>query len=307
MYTEHFTMVLTYILIGLIIGGLLFGIVKKKNLFFTNLFVIYFIICAITSVLFKKGIPSNLSLLPVCPIIIFSIGEILELVWNEIIKVFLPKSKGLVLGTGIVVCFSLIVNHFIHRVDFTINNNLRICLYDSIMGSYSNPLDSEELKELHMPFYQKQFLYRYGYDVYYKKYTLESMSFRETLQMIENQKFDALIKIDNNDILIKYKYEFNKLGIDVKSLPEMVEFILIKRGEGTTIEYIENFDKSDNMRDTILGTLTLFYGDNDSYGIYMDGYECLVVKSEEVEPDISICVWQNGNEEPMDYKLYVEE
>ena len=39
----------------------------------------------------------------------------------------------------------------------------------------------------------------------------------------------------------------------------------------------------------------------------MDGYECLVVKSEEVEPDISICVWQNGNEEPMDYKLYVEE
>lgn len=306
MYTERFVGTGTLLLIILFIVAALFGMVRKKKLFFVYLFILYFAICSATSVMFGKGLPTDRFLYPTCPLIIFAIGEALALFWNSMIKVICNKWSRPLWSAVSVIFSALFLLHFIKETDFTINNDLRTHLHDSVMGAYHNSLDSEELHYLHIPFYQKQFLYRYGYDIYLKKYTIEAMSLAETLQMLQNEKFNALIEINNRAVLDEYQYEFKKLGINIKHLPERTDFILLNRGAKERMEYIYDFKDSDNTQETILGTMSLFYGENGSYGIYVNGNECLAVWPEELSPDISICVWHNGEDEPFDYKLFAE-
>ena len=238
--------------------------------------------------------------------IVFAVGEALQLFWDDIIGAYCAGWNRMLWTVFSVGCSCFFLLHFVRSVDYNMNNDLRTKLYDSVMGAYEEPLDSEELHDLHTYFYQGQFLYRYGYDIYLKKYTIETMSLGETLRMLSNDKFNALIEIDDRDALKQYTYEFKKLGIDLKNVPEATDYILLRRDGEENMEYIYDFKGSDHTQDTIMGMMSLYYGENGSYGVYMDGMECLTVKTEEMQPIAAICVWQNGKEEPMDYKVYGE-
>lgn len=302
-YTGRFAVIGTGIFIILLAGSGLLGIIKKKKLFFTWLLYIYFALCSAMAVIFGKGMPSALALLPACPMMIFAVSESVVCIWDWTVKNLCREWNRRLWILFTLGCSSLFLLRFVREVDFTVNNDLRVHLYDSVMGSYEVIPDAEELHWLHMPFYQKQFLCRYGYDIYRGKYTIESMSLSETLWMLQDQKFDALLDITDKDMVRRYGYEFEKLGIDVKSLPEFTDFILIDHGSEVELEYIYSCKGTDNTRDTILGTMSLFYGDDGSYGVYMDGQECLVLDPEQ-QPGISICVWHNGTEEPFDHKVF---
>lgn len=291
----------------LILGcALMYGIFYKKRSFFVLLFFIYFILCSLMAVLFGKGMPSNLALLPTCPLILFALGEAVDILWDVVEKILLLQWHRLLwlIFTGACCCLGL--RHFMRTVDFTINNDLRVKLYDTAMGSFEGEFDTEEFRLLHDTFYQKQFLYRYGYDIYQKKYTIETMSLAETLRMLANRKFDALIEVNDKSRLEKYAYEFKRLGINIRTLPKETDYILLKWNSEEPMQYIYNLKGANNTQETIMGKLDLFYGEEDSYGVYMNGYECLTVKPREEQPIAAICVWQDEKEEPMDYKVYVE-
>jgi len=306
-YTGRFAAAGMWLMVILMLTAMVLSILRKKELFFTPLFVIWFLLSSVMSIA-GKGLPSGLRLLPACPIIILALSESLTFVWSSVWNRVSPGWSRALWSGFTAVCICCFAGHFVKGVHFVLDvNNLRTHLYDSAMGSYEGSLETEEFRGLHLPFYQKQFLYRYGYDIILKKYTLESMSIPETLRMLQNEKFDAMIDISNREILSKYSYELKKLGIDVRNLPPTTDFILINHGEGESLEYLYDFKSSDNTQDTILGEMSLHYGENESYGVYMNGYECLTVHPDQMQPDLSICVWQNEREEPMDYKCYVDE
>lgn len=303
MYTGHKAGI--YLFLILLIGAFVHGIYQKRNCFFIPLFFIYFVLCSIMAIAVGKGMPSGNALLPACPMIVFAIGEAVEILWNDIFKALFSRYSQLIWCFFSVCVCLFCLRHFVNTVDFEVNNRLRVKLYDSVLGNYEEDFDTEEFRLLHTSFYQKQFLYRYGYDIYQHKYTIETMSLGETLRMLSNRKFDAIIEIDNKQALKQYSYEFKKLGIDIRNLPEETDYILLKWNSDEPMQYIYNLKGSNNTQETIMGKMDLFYGEEDSYGVYLNGYECLAVKQKEEKPIAAVCVWQD-KEEPMDYKVYME-
>lgn len=303
MYTWKYVRSIACIFICLLICAALFGIIKKRQIFFTVSFISYFVICSLMAVVLGKGMPSNLALLPTCPMIIFSINEILVLI-KDCAKKLRIESMRIIETIFIVIFIPGLVVQFCRRVDFTMNNDLREYIYDSVMGGNEGDYGSDDLYGLHLPFYHRQFYYRYGYDIYAKKYTMENMPLADTLWMLENQDYDILLDINNKGALNKYKRELEKLGVDVKNISENTDFIIINRDAEEEIEYLNGFKGTDNITETGLGTMNLFYGENGSYGVYMNGSECLVVKPEEQQPELSIAVWNEREEESFDYKVF---
>lgn len=304
MYTGRFVGIGTVIFVTLLLVATLFGIVKKTKLFFTYSFVVYFIVCGIMAVVLGKGMPSGVILLPTCPLMVFALLESTKTIWDNTIKKICPAWE-MVLWTMVTVIFSgLFIVHFVRETDFMGTRELRTNLYNSIMGSYEGAFDSEEMHTLHIPFYHRQFFYRYGYDIYEKEYSIVNMSLDDTLRMLENRRLNVLMEINDREALSKYAHEFKKLGIDIKSLPEGTDFIAINYGAKTPIEYLCNIKNSDHIQETIMGTMSLFYGENGAYGVYVDGQECIVVDEDELEHDVGICVWNEGDTEPLHYKLF---
>ncbi len=313
MYAGRLAGIATGLFIFFTVWAVYIGVRRKKKLFFTGLFLFYFMLCSLTAVIFDKGMPSGSALLPACPMMVFAVSESLTLVWDSTVSVRWPAKSRLLWTVFLLVCTGFVTARFIRGVDFTQNNVLRAHLYDYMLGAYEEPLDSEELHKLHIPFYHRQFLYQYGYDIYLKEYTIEAMSFADTLRMLGNPGFQGLIDVRDREALMQYAAEFGELGVNIYRLPASVDFILINHNSAKTVEYICGYkstaqaDPDAGGRDTILGKLRLFYGEDGSCGVYMNTYECLVTHPEDPTAFAGVCVWKAGQAEPVDYKLFAAE
>lgn len=95
---------------------------------------------------------------------------------------------------------------------------------------------------------------------------------------LECNGYDILIEIVNHDILKEEKFQalLESLGVDVDSITENTDFIAVRNLDGTAT--ILNDSHSSGTRcDTVLGALSVFYNDENGYGVYMDGEQCMLV------------------------------
>lgn len=132
----------------------------------------------------------------------------------------------------------------------------------------------------------------------------EERQLNEYFQLLQNNNYNIVMEIINSDI---YKTSecmsaLKALGIDIASVTDKTDFILIKEG-GKDVSLLESSHLSGFYSNTVLGSFSIYYDDSGKrYGIYLDNEETMVVSSDDNKKiDIRILVMDNNTSKVLDY------
>jgi hypothetical protein len=121
----------------------------------------------------------------------------------------------------------------------------------------------------------------------------------EWCNIVKSNGYGVVVEITNHDIIDDET--FNELvdgfGISQDTITKNTDFIVIDEDEKVSV--IDDGHASGDRNDTVLGEISVFYNDNDGYGVYLNGNECILVNEQDISDntDIRIAVMNNDTNE----------
>ena len=119
--------------------------------------------------------------------------------------------------------------------------------------------------------------------------SVEELSFKKGFNT--NIKNNYVIEILNHNAINEKNFLqlLERIGINKEDVKENTDFIIVD-GIKQVYTILNDSHTPNSINDTVIGTLSIFYNEENGYGVYLNNNECIIVDDSEINKNIDVRV-----------------